>query len=278
MSNVSWMKSTIDDLVFENRNKAYGAFNLRRLYDKHMSKGMLIGLLGFLLLIFSPMIYAKYQEFMAAQEEDLSMREVTLAEPPPLDPKKPPPPPPPKIDPPPIKDQIKFVPPKVQKDEDVKEEEIPPVIEEIKDKVIADETKKGQEDGVDASLVEPEAPPPPAPVVEEKDPEEDKIFTVVQQQAEFPNGYAALQKYLGENIKYPAIARENNIQGKVILQFTVSKSGDISDVKVLRSLHPTCDAEAIRVVNSMPRWSPGKNNGKAVNCKFTLPVNFKLEG
>lgn len=277
MDNKSWMKSTIDDLVFEHRNKSYGAFSLRRVYDKHMSRGMLIGLLSFLLLITSPMIYAKYQEFMASQVEDLSMKEVTLAEPPPIDPKKPPPPPPPKIDPPPIKDQIKFVPPKVEKDEKVIDEEPPPTVDEIKDKVIAAETKEGDENGVDLSLAEPEEPKK-VEVIEEPKEDPEKVFSFVQQKPEFPNGDKALFKYLSDNLKYPAIARENGIEGTVVVKFVVSKSGDIRNAEVVRGIGGGCDAEALRVVNTMPKWNPGKNNGKAVNVTYTLPVKFKLEG
>jgi periplasmic protein TonB len=278
MSELSF-KNNIDDLVFANRNKAYGAYFLRRVYDKYMTRGMLVGLLAFLLLIFSPMIYAKYQEFLASQEEDLSMKEVTLAEPPPIDPKQPPPPPPPKIDPPPIKDQIKFVPPKVMKDEEVVEEEPPPTVEEIKDVEISTKTEEGKDDGVDASLVEPEAPPPPPPPpVIEEDPDEKKVFDFVQQRPEFPDGEAALQKYLYGNIKYPAIARENGIEGRVVVKFVVTKNGEIQNAQVVRGIGGGCDEEALRVVKSMPNWKPGKHNGKAVNVTFTLPVTFKLEG
>lgn len=280
MSDKSWLKNTIDDLVFENRNKSYGAFFLRRIYDKNMTKGMLVGMLAFLLLIFSPAIYAKYKEFIESrQNDDLMMKEVTLAEPPPIDPNKPEPPPPPKIDPPPIKDQIKFVPPVVKKDEEVVDEEPPPTVEEIKDKEISIKTEEGKDDGVDASLVEPvkeEAPPPP-PVIEE-DPDDKKVFDFVQQKPEFPDGEAALLKYLNSNIKYPAIARENSITGRVIVKFVVTKTGEIQNVSLVRGIGGGCDEEALRVVKSMPPWKPGKHNGKAVNVTFTLPITFKLEG
>lgn len=280
MSDKSWLKNTIDDLVFENRNKSYGAFFLRRIYDKNMTKGMLVGMLAFLLLIFSPAIYAKYKEFIESrQNDDLMMKEVTLAEPPPIDPNKPEPPPPPKIDPPPIKDQIKFVPPVVKKDEEVVDEEPPPTVEEIKDKEISIKTEEGKDDGVDASLVEPvkeEAPLPP-PVIEE-DPDDKKVFDFVQQKPEFPDGEAALLKYLNSNIKYPAIARENSITGRVIVKFVVTKTGEIQNVSLVRGIGGGCDEEALRVVKSMPPWKPGKHNGKAVNVTFTLPITFKLEG
>jgi periplasmic protein TonB len=279
MDNKGWLKTTIDDLVFKNRNQSYGAFNLRRLYDKRMSKGMMAGMLAFLLLIFTPMMYAKFQEMLQNTEDELSMKEVTLAEPPPIDPKKPPPPPPPKVEPPPVKAQIKFVPPVVKKDEEVPIEEPPPKIEELEKAIIATETVKGEETkGNDEAKEIAKDPPPPPPVIEEKDPDENKVFDFVQQKPEFPDGDKALLKYLGENIKYPAIARENGIEGRVIVKFQVSKNGSISNAQVVRGIGGGCDEEALRVVKSMPDWKPGKNNGKPVNVTFTLPVTFRLQG
>lgn len=271
MENNQLLKYVMDDLVFNNRNKSYGAYFLRRIYDKNMTKAIIIASLLFLLLVSAPAIISTIKGLIPKQD-DLLLKEVTLTEPPPIDPNKPPPPPPPKVDPPPIKDQIKFVPPKVKKDEEVKEEEPPPpTIEEIKDKDIATETRKGEEGGIDASLAEPEPPP----VVEEV--KEEKVFSYVEQMPEFPDGQAALQKYLNENLKYPAIARENDIQGRVVVQFVVTKTGNITKVSVVRGIGGGCDEEAVRVIKSMPNWRPGKNNGIAVPVTFTLPVNFKLQ-
>lgn len=273
-----WMKNTIDDIVFERRNKAYGAFVLRRLYDKHMARAILVGALFFLLVVEAPNIAGFIKGILPKPKDKLEMKEVTLADAPPIDPKKPPPPPPPKVDPPPIKDQIKFVPPVVKKDEEVKEEEPPPPkIEELKDKEIATETKKGDENGVDASLAEPAPPPPPPPppVIEEPKVEEPVRF--VQQMPQFPDGDAALLKWLAANIKYPNIAKENGIQGRVIAEFVVSKTGDISNVKIVRGIGGGCDEEAIRVIKEMPKWKPGKNNGREVPVTFTLPISFKLQ-
>ncbi|MCC6816082.1 MAG: energy transducer TonB [Saprospiraceae bacterium] len=260
----------MDDLVFIGRNKSYGAYHLRRLYDKNMTKAIIYSSLLFLLLVGFPTILNTIKGFIP-KKSDLELKEVTLTEPPPIDPNKPPPPPPPKVDPPPIKDQIKFVPPKVKKDEEVKEEEPPPpTIEEIKDKDISTETRKGEEGGVDASMLEPEPPP----VVEEK--KEEQIFNYVEQMPEFPDGQAAMYKYIQENLRYPAIARENDIQGKVIVNFVVTKTGDITRVHVVRGIGGGCDEEAVRVIKSMPNWRPGKNNGVAVPVTFTLPIQFKL--
>lgn len=113
--------------------------------------------------------------------------------------------------------------------------------------------------------------------VEEEDPEENVVFQVVENMPEFPGGRKALMEYLAENIKYPSIAAENNIQGRVVCQFTVWKDGSIKDIVVARGIDPSLDREAIRVVQSMPKWTPGKQRGKAVNCRFTLPILFRLQ-
>ena len=93
----------------------------------------------------------------------------------------------------------------------------------------------------------------------------------------FPGGDAALFKFLGENVKYPVIAQENGVQGRVICQFVVNRDGSIVDVEVVRSVDASLDKEAIRVIKSMPKWSPGQQRGKPVRVKYTLPVNFKLQ-
>ena len=119
------------------------------------------------------------------------------------------------------------------------------------------------------------AAPVEAPVEEE---EEEVVFVVVESMPEFPGGQQALFKYLSENVKYPVIAQENGIQGRVICQFVVNKDGLIVDVEVVRSGgDPSLDKEAIRVIKSMPKWKPGKQRGKPVRVKYTVPVNFKLQ-
>lgn len=118
-----------------------------------------------------------------------------------------------------------------------------------------------------------------APTVEEEeDPEEQTIFEVVEQMPEFPNGgMAGLMQFLSKNIKYPTIAQENGIQGRVTVQFVVNKDGSIVDAKVLRGVDPYLDKEALRVVNSMPKWKPGMQRGKPVRVKYTVPVMFRLQ-
>lgn len=114
--------------------------------------------------------------------------------------------------------------------------------------------------------------------VEEEEPEEQTIFEVVETMPEFPNGgMAGLMQYLSKNIKYPTIAQENGTQGRVTVQFVVNKDGSIVDAKVLRGVDPYLDKEAIRVVNSMPKWKPGMQRGKPVRVKYTIPVMFRLQ-
>ena len=114
--------------------------------------------------------------------------------------------------------------------------------------------------------------------IEEEIPEEEEIFEIVEETPQFPNGgMVGLMQYLGKNIKYPTVAQETGTQGRVTIQFVVNKDGSIVDVKVLRGVDPYLDKEAVRVVSSMPKWKPGKQRGKPVRCKFTVPVTFKLQ-
>ena len=117
----------------------------------------------------------------------------------------------------------------------------------------------------------------PVNIEEEKEEEEQPIFTVVEKDPEFPGGTEALDKYLAENIKYPQLARDNGITGKVYITFVVERDGSIANPKILRDIGGGCGAEAIRVVKAMPKWTPGKQRGKAVRVQFNLPVNFNLK-
>ena len=104
----------------------------------------------------------------------------------------------------------------------------------------------------------------------------DKVYEVCEQMPTFPGGDAALMKYLSENVKYPALAIKAQEQGRVVVSFTVEKDGAISDVKVARSVTPSLDAEAVRVVKAMPKWTPGKQGGQLVRVRYNVPVSFKL--
>ena len=147
------------------------------------------------------------------------------------------------------------------------------VLNVVEDDVEVETIEINTEDDKDVEVVI--APPVEAPVEEE---EEEVIFMVVESMPEFPGGQQALFKYLAENVKYPVIAQENGIQGRVICQFVVNKDGSIVDVVAVRSSgEPSLDKEAIRVIKSMPKWKPGKQRGKPVRVKYTVPVNFRLQ-
>ncbi len=113
-------------------------------------------------------------------------------------------------------------------------------------------------------------------IVVEEEPEEEAPFMVVEKMPEFPGGMTALMQYLQKNIKYPAVCRENNIQGRVLIQFIVNRDGTIVEPEVVKSVNPYLDKEALRVISGMPKWSPGEQRGKPVRVKYTVPVNFKL--
>lgn len=115
-----------------------------------------------------------------------------------------------------------------------------------------------------------------ANITVEEEPEEEAPFMVVEKMPEFPGGQAALMQYLQKNIKYPAVCRENNIQGRVLIQFIVNRDGTIVEPEVVKSVNPYLDKEALRVISGMPKWTPGEQRGKPVRVKFTVPVNFKL--
>jgi protein TonB len=154
----------------------------------------------------------------------------------------------------------------------------PPAVQEVEVLNVVEDNVETETIEVTAEETEQEvviAAPVEAPVEEE---EEEVVFVVVESMPEFPGGQQALFKYLGENVKYPVIAQENGIQGRVICQFVVNKDGSIVDVEVVRSGgDPSLDKEAVRVIKSMPKWKPGKQRGKAVRVKYTVPVNFKLQ-
>lgn len=154
----------------------------------------------------------------------------------------------------------------------------PPVVQEVEvlnvveDDVETEEIEINTEDDKDVEVVIQA----PVEVVEEEE-EEDVVFVIVEDMPEYPGGNQALMKYLGESIKYPIIAQENGIQGRVICQFVVNKDGSIVDVEVVRSVDPSLDKEAVRVVKAMPKWKPGQQRGKPVRVKYTLPVVFRLQ-
>lgn len=274
MDNTQLARASFDDIVFEGRNKAYGAFVLRRLYGKHLTRALLIAIALFAVLVSFPII-ARMFEGSRAEEEAKNLKVNELMEAPPLDKTVPPPPPPPPPEapppPPPKLTTIKFTPPVIKKDEEVvKEEEIPDQ-EELKDKVVATETVQGNTDEVDLSGLEGEGSAPVADVVD------TKVYTYVEQMPQFPGGNDAIVGAIQKAIKYPALALRNQVEGKVFVNFTVNPEGEVTDVKITKGIGAGCDEETIRAVKTLPRFTPGKQNGRAVSVSFTVPVTFAIK-
>lgn len=248
-----------DDIVFEGRNQSYGAYVIRSIYSRNLLIALLVTISFIALAVYGPAIVAYLTpEEVVEKAPPKKLVYTELSAPPPIDKPKPPPP---QIQLPKLQKVIKFVPPKVVKEEVVEEV---PTIEEIKQNEVAAVEVEGPTEVVFEEPVQA--------VVED----ENKIFMVVEQQPEFEGGYEAMQKYLAKNIKYPASARRMGIDGTVYVSFVVGKDGSISDVKVLRGISADCDKEAVRVVQAMPPWKPGKQNGKPVFVRFNLPIKFKL--
>lgn len=249
-----------EDIVFENRNQDYGAYVLRKVYSKHIILGVIITLSIIALMVYGPAIatYFKGEEVLEkAPPRKLVYTE--LSAPPPIDKPKPPPP---QIQLPKLQKVIKFVPPKVVKEQVVEEV---PTIEEIKQNEVAAVEVEGPTEVVFEEPVEE--------VVVEDD---NQIFTVVEQQPEFNGGYEAMINFIKKNLRYPASARRMGVDGTVYVQFVVGKDGSITEVKTIRGISADCDREAERVVKQMPAWKPGRQNGKPVFVRFVLPIRFKL--
>ena len=266
---------TLDDIVFETRNKEYGAYFLRKNMGRYLTRAAVIGTSIFALVLGGAFTFTKINE--AAKEREINVdlsaslieeeipEEVIIPEelpPPPLE------------EPPEEVAQEKFLPPEPKKDEEVVIEEPPPPAEKLERAVISSKTVEG----VEAKDVFIPPPPPKAvAVVKVEETKEEQIFIGVEQSPEFPGGTSAMYKFLGQKINYPAAASRANVSGRVTVQFVVEKDGSIGAVKVLKGIGFGCDEEAVRVIKSMPKWSPGKQNGRAVRVYYTLPVMFTLE-
>ncbi|MGA0559370.1 energy transducer TonB [Larkinella sp. VNQ87] len=275
MAEVTTNTGTLDDIVFADRNKAYGAYALRKNYSKTIYRSLIIGSALFLLAMATPTIIS----VLKPEEQEQAMVEVDLMKlpPPPIDPNEPPPPPPPPVELPKV-NTVKFLPPEVKPDEEVPEETPPPTVEELKEAVAAEKTQEGDPNAEEV-IVAPEetAGPTKVEAAVEAAPKEEQIFTVVEQNPEFPGGMAALGQFLSKNIRYPPAASRANVSGRVFVSFVVNTDGSIQDVTVLKGLGFGTDEEAMRVVKAMPKWRPGKQSGRPVRVKYNLPINFQLE-
>jgi protein TonB len=245
-------------IVFENRNKNYGAYVLRVHYYKRLNKALFFSAVCFLIIALLPFITEWASGKMNKEIKPLKEIVVNLTEPPPIDEMPPPPPPPP---PQQVRETVKFTPPKVV-DKPVDEE--PPPQEKLSETTVSTITQEGEKE-IDL---------PPEPIV---DRDEGKIFTIVDEMPVFPGGKEKLYEFLRTNIRYPAAAREYLVHGKVILSFIIDRNGKISDAKIMKGIGSGCDEEALRVINKMPDWIPGKQNGRPVMVSYYLPVEFYLK-
>lgn len=270
------------EMVFAGKNKEYGAYQLRKGTSGRNIKSLLILVIAAALV--GGFLAWKVIEQKQAEEQQAYMEAMELAklqqqakkEEKKKEPVKP------KIEPkkeiPVARETQKFTAPVIKKDELVKEENQVKQMDKLDEKVaVGTENKEGVKDrtveAVRSEIAVVAPPPPPAPKPEVA----TKVFDVVEEMPSFPGGQGALMQYLASNIKYPVVAQENGVQGRVIVSFVVERDGSISDVKVARSVDPSLDREAQRVVKSMPRWSPGKQNGSTVRVKYTVPVVFRLQ-
>ena len=250
------------DIVFEGKNKTYGAYELRKSNTKTTVRALIIGAVLFSVLVAAPLIMSLLPD-SSGDDDSLDTKIVTMKLPPKKEePKKdlpPPPPPPPKVD------QVKFVKPVVAKAEEVTEE--PPKITEIKDKKLGNETIKGDPD---AELTVEPVGNGPAAVVEE----DNSIYNTagIEVKPDFPGGLEKFYKFVGNNYQTP---EEDGLKGKVYVTFVVEKDGSLTDIKVIRDIGYGTGKEAIRVLNKCPKWTPGEQNGKKVRVLYSLPITIQ---
>lgn len=247
------------DIVFEKRNKEYGAYSLRKKYNRNLILGLIIGVIILGTAIIAPYLNAKALENRqkrAERQVEIQMENIDQ----PQDNFEPPPPPPP----PPAEtvQQVKYVAPVVV-------DSIKP--EEMNQQLMTADEAQVEVQNEDVSVVEE---------VQEEVKEEEapvEVFVVVEEMPSFPGGDTELMKFIYANIQYPEIAKENNIQGRVILRFCVTYKGGVDQVTVLKGVDPSLDNEAVRVIKMLPPWKPGKQGGKPVNVWYSVPVTFQLK-
>lgn len=277
MAKIDLISRDWTEMVFEGRNKEYGAYRLRKNAGKR-NLYSLITIFIAALAIWGGISLVKFVESRTKTVAQTSVAEISALN----QPKK-------KaevkqqqkvkLDQPEkvverVKSSVKFTAPVIKKDDQVKPEDELKTQEELMNTktAIGALDVKGNDDanGEVLKLKEAVAQPEPKPEVE-------KVFDVVEQMPSFPGGPSALMEWLSNNVKYPVVAQENGVQGRVVVSFVVERDGSITDVKVVRGVDPSLDKEASRVVRAMPRWIPGKQNGSAVRVKYNVPVAFRLQ-
>jgi periplasmic protein TonB len=262
--------STLDDMIFEHRNKDYGAYELRTKYSQNLNRALLIGVGCFLLMLLTNFLFAREKEkdtLTITEYNPIDLPDEVL---PPIEKPK-------VVEPPKPIEQVKtvaFLIPEVVVDTD--KETPPPRPEDMENAVISNKTQDGIETDEIAANPPTEVKAAEKAIVEL--PEEDNApFLTVEVQPSFMGGNSEMYKFLGKNLKYPTAAQRANIQGKVFLSFIVEKDGSITDIETMKGIGFGCDEEAMRVVKLMPKWIAGKQNGRNVRVKFTIPVFFRLD-
>jgi periplasmic protein TonB len=261
------------DIVFQNRNRDYGAYQIRRSYDRTMGRALfggvfLIGLsfgVPHLLSKVSGVFERKTVDIVVCFKEEGKIEVDKLPAPPKIEFPTPPPP----------MATTAFVAPRIVDNAEPEKTQVD--IEELKETkaAISNKTQLGSED-IPEEIVEIPIPkyieaPKPTPMVD------DEIHDFVEKSPAFPGGEAELLAFLNKNINYPAMAKETGVQGTVVISFVVNKKGDIEDLKILKDIGGGCAKEAMRVVNAMPRWNAGEQQGNPVKVRFTLPIRFQLQ-
>ena len=280
MAQIDLISNEWSDMMFENRNKEYGAYVLRRQTGRRNVISMIAVLLLFaavMVFMIAKNAYEAYQKEHAVmdqvtelssltqqkkKEAKVERKEIPVRQEQQQVVEK-------------VKSSVKFTAPVIKKDDEVKPEDELKSQDEIMNSKVAVGALNvvgNDESGEVLKAKEVIATEPVKPKEEE-----NKVFDVVEQMPSYPGGMGALMQYLSSNIKYPAIAEENGIQGRVICTFVVERDGSITDVRIAKSVDPSLDKEAMRVVSKMPRWIPGKQNGSAVRVKYTVPVTFRLQ-
>ncbi|MDE7152826.1 MAG: energy transducer TonB [Muribaculaceae bacterium] len=273
------------DLIFEGKNKDFGAYELRKKSDGRHNRAMIYTVLGLIVVLVGAFVYGLYHDYKMKQKEaelqaQLEQELAVLANQPEEE----------EIEEEEVQQRVEEQKPEALPEEilnTMKATEIAvvdddEVVEEIKSQDELKETTtaigstnfdQGTDDLNVVRTYKEEV------IVEEKKEDLDtQVFQSVEQMPQFPGGDVELMKYINSHIKYPTMAMENNIQGRVVVQFVVTRNGSVGEVKVIRSRDKDLDAEAVRVVKSLPNFIPGKMNGQAVNVWYTLPVTFKLQG
>ncbi len=272
--------TSLDDYVFEHRNKAYGAYTLRHSHDRYLAIGLFVSTSFLVMLFLLPWIYQKMHaphDIVQEVWKEVNLTTEYILEPvkkviskeklrsTPKEQK--------------LKPQVKFTTVQVVSD-DLKTDDIkPPTQDQLQDQIISTIDKAAQQDGSEL-ISDPQGPNEngETPIQATKPLiSTTQVYDYTEIMPEFKGGEAALLKYLAKHIHYPESAQENNIEGRVIVRFVVTKTGEIDKISILRGIGGGCDEETLRVIKNMPRWKPGSQHGKSVSVLFTLPVVFKLQ-